>query len=65
MLTVVVRVLTVPHSTVIIPVRISWGAGVYVTAIASAVALALASVFGGRIDDLPTKRRREGDETLH
>lgn len=65
LLTVAVRVLTVPHSTAIIPVRVTFGAGIYVTAITSAIALALASIFGGRIDDLPTKRRREGDETLH
>lgn len=65
LLTVVVRVLTVPHGTAIMPVSLTWGIGVYVTGVASAVALGLAAVFGGRIDDLPTKQRRAGDETLH
>lgn len=65
LLTVVVRVLTVPHGSAIVPVRVTWGSGIYLTAIASIAALALAATFGGRIDDLPTRQKRSGDETLH
>lgn len=65
LLTVVVRMLHVPPSTLVTPVKISWGVGLYVTAAASVLALGLAAVFGGRLDDLPTKQKRAGDETLH
>jgi hypothetical protein len=67
LITVVVRVATVPHGTAIMPVSVTWGLGVYVTAAASVAGLALAYVFGGRIDDLATQHQhhRRGDETLH
>ncbi len=63
--TVVVRIAFTPASSPLRPVRFEWGWGLYATGIVALVGVALAFVFGGRIDDLPTRERRRGDETLH
>lgn len=67
LVTSVVRVLTEPKSSGLVLVKIEWGAGLYLSAAASLVALGLAWSFGGRIDVLETKNKdvRGADETLH
>jgi hypothetical protein len=47
------------------PVHIEWGWGIYAAGAASLAAVLAAFGFGGRLDDLPTKQPRRGDETLH
>ncbi len=66
LLTVVVRIAFPPSVNKLDPHILEWGIGMYVTAGLALVALGLSFVFGGRIDDLSTKKqRRAGDETLH
>jgi hypothetical protein len=46
-------------------VRVEWQWGLYATA-AIALAGVIAGIgFGGKLDDLPSRQRRRGDETLH
>jgi hypothetical protein len=63
--TVAVRLAFTPTPSVFRPVRFEWGYGLYGTGIVAAIALCAAFFFGGRIDDVPTKTPRRGDETLH
>lgn len=65
--TVGVRMAFKPAHNPIDPHIITWASGMYVTAALSIVAIGLAFVFGGRIDDLTTKQahHRSGAETLH
>jgi hypothetical protein len=63
--TVAVRIGFTPASSPLRPVRFEWGYGLYGSGVVAVIALAVAAFFGGRIDDLPTQRRRRGDETLH
>jgi hypothetical protein len=63
--TVALRVLFTPAGSLYRPVRFTWGYGLYATA-AIALGAAIAAIwFGGRLDDLPTRRGRDGDEVLH
>lgn len=63
--TVGMRVAFVPASSPLVPHRFVWAYGLYATAAVALVILASAARFGGRLDDIPTKERRDGTETLH
>jgi hypothetical protein len=63
--TVGVRLAIVPQSSALRPVRFAWGFGLYGSGLVAIAAMAMATRFGGRLDDVPTKQRRRGDETLH
>jgi hypothetical protein len=65
LLTVGMRMGVVPHSSSIRPVRFEWGWGMYASGLIAIAILAMAPFFGGRLDDIPTKQKRRGDETLH
>jgi hypothetical protein len=47
------------------PVHIEWQWGIYAAGAVALAAVLAAVGFGGRVDDLPTKQPRRGDETLH
>ncbi len=64
-LTVVVRVAFPPTGTALDPHRIQWGTGLWATGLISLAALFYALRFGGRLDDLSTRRARPSDVTLH
>lgn len=63
--TVALRLAFTPAGSPLRPVRFTWGYGLHATGIIAAAALLAAARFGGRLDDLPTRERRRGDETLH
>jgi hypothetical protein len=63
--TVAARLVLVPRAHPLVPLRYSWGTGLYVAGCLALLALAFAVRFGGAIDDLPTGKTRRGDETLH
>lgn len=63
--TVAVRLGFTPRSTAIRPAQWEWAWGLYATGGLAIAAMLAAISFGGRVDDLPTKQRRAGDETLH
>lgn len=65
LLTVTLRVLIEPTSPKLTPLRFSWGFGLYATFAVALFMLAVSLRFGGRLDDLPTRRRRDGTEVLH
>jgi hypothetical protein len=46
-------------------VRIEWQWGLYASAVIAAAGVGAAARFGGRLDDIPTKQERRGDEILH
>ena len=48
-----------------IPRRFAWGWGLKSAGVLALFALGYAWKFGGNLDDLTTKKPREGDETLH
>jgi hypothetical protein len=50
-----------PHMTV----RIEWAWGLYASGAVALGAVVAALGFGGKLDDLPTRSRRRGDEVLH
>ncbi len=54
-----------PHSSALRPVHIEWRWGIYAAGAAALAAVLAAFGFGGRLDDVPTKQIRKGDETLH
>lgn len=64
--TTVLARLTVPVADYkLVVLRYSWGWGMYVAGFLSVLALVLAWRFGGTLADMPTKKQRRGDETLH
>jgi hypothetical protein len=63
--TVGVRLGFEPASSSLRPVRLEWAWGLYATGALGLAAFVAALGFGGRIDDVPTKRPRPGGETLH
>lgn len=65
LLTVILRVSFTPASSPLKPVRFEWSWGLFATGAAALASLAVATRFGGRLDDLPTMQRRDGSETLH
>ncbi len=46
-------------------VRIDWAWGLYASGLVALCGVIAAIWFGGKVDDLPTKQKRRGDETLH
>ena len=65
LMTVVMRVAFVPASNPLAPLRFEWGFGLYASGVLALCILLAATRFGGKLDDIPTKQRREGGETLH
>ena len=65
LLTIALRVAFTPASSPLRPVRFTWGFGLHATAAIALVVIIASARFGGRLDDLPTRARRRGDETLH
>lgn len=63
--TVAVRLSFRPESTRLRPARFDWGFGLYASGAVAILTMLIASRFGGRVDDVPTQQRRQGDETLH
>ena len=63
--TVAMRLLFTPASSLLRPVRFTWGYGLYATGAIALLALIAAAFFGGKVDDLPTGQQRRGDEVLH
>lgn len=63
--TVAVRFGFTPTGSHLRPVQIEWAWGLYVTGLVALASLAAAIGFGGRLDDLPTRKERRGDEILH
>lgn len=63
--TVGIRLGFTPKSTTFRPAHYEWAWGLYAMA-GTAVATLIAAIgFGGKLDDLPTKQARLGNETLH
>lgn len=52
-------------STRLRPVRLEWAWGLYASGAIALAGVAAATRFGGRLDDIPTRERRRGDEVLH
>lgn len=46
-------------------VNIEWAWGIYASGAIALAALGSAVRFGGRLDDIPTQQKRQGDEVLH
>jgi len=64
--TTVLARLTVPVADYkLVVLRFTWGWGMYGAGFLAVLALALAWRFGGTLRDMPTKKQRRGDETLH
>ena len=63
--TAAVRLGFTPKASSLRPVHIEWMWGLYATAGIAGAALIAAIGFGGRLDDIPTKVQRDGNETLH
>ncbi len=54
-----------PRAAAFRPVHIEWQWGIYAAGAVAIVAVLAAFRFGGRLDDIPTREARRGDETLH
>ncbi|HZO16214.1 MAG TPA: hypothetical protein VFB62_23230 [Polyangiaceae bacterium] len=52
-----------PHP--LVPVRYSWGSGLYTAGALALIALFFAVRFGGSLEDMPSRQARRGNETLH
>ncbi|MSP24064.1 MAG: hypothetical protein EXR75_02645 [Myxococcales bacterium] len=64
--TVAFRLALVPRSVhPLVPLRFTWGWGLYAGGLLALTALVFAWRFGGRLDDLPSQEPRRGGETLH
>ena len=63
--TALVLLLRPPHGGHGVPLRFTFGEGVYATLALSAVALAVAVVFGGRGDDIRLRRGTSRGEVVH
>jgi hypothetical protein len=65
LVTVVMLLTHPPRSAALRPVHVEWGWGIYAAGAAAVASILAALGFGGRLDDIPTRKRRRGDETLH
>ncbi len=65
LMTVLTLLLRAPQSSAHRPVHFEWGWGLYASAVVALAAIGAALGFGGKLEDLPTKQPRRGDELLH
>ena len=65
LMTVVLRAAFVPASHPLVQLRFEWSYGLYASGVVALLTIAAATQFGGKLDDIPTRERREGHETLH
>jgi hypothetical protein len=65
LVTVGTRIAFPPEQHPLVPLRYSWGWGLYTSGFLALIALVLATRFGGSLADMPTRQRRQGDETIH
>jgi hypothetical protein len=63
--TVGIRLGFTPKPTALRPAHWEWAWGLYAMAGTAIAALIAAIGFGGKLDDLPTRQPRRGNETLH
>jgi hypothetical protein len=63
--TVLVLVLRPPHGSHGVPLRFTYGAGLFATAAVSLATVAAALLFGGRVDDIKVKRGTSKGQTVH
>jgi hypothetical protein len=63
--TVLVLVLRPPHGTHGVPLRFTYGPGLFATAALSLVAIAVGLVLGGRVDDIQIERGTSKGQTVH
>jgi hypothetical protein len=63
--TVLVLVLRPPHGSHGVPLRFTYGPGLYATAALSVVAIAIGLVLGGRVDDIEVNRGTSKGQMLH
>ncbi len=65
LLTVAVRLAVSPTPHPLIPIRYSWGWGMYAAGLLSLLALGMAFRFGGSLSEMETSKPRPRDEALH
>jgi hypothetical protein len=65
LVTVAILLLHPPASQPHLTVRIEWAWGLYASGAVALAAVAATLGFGGKLDDVPTKAPRRGDEILH
>jgi hypothetical protein len=65
LVTVVLLIARPPQSSHYRVVRIEWCWGLYSSGAVALAGVVAAFRFGGRLDDIPTQKRRRGDEVLH
>jgi hypothetical protein len=65
LMTVVTLLMRAPQSSAHRQVRFDWGWGLYASGAVALAAVLSALQFGGKIEDLPTREKRRGDEILH
>jgi hypothetical protein len=63
--TVLILVSRPPHGSHGVPLRFTYGAGLFATAALSLVAMAAGALFGGRVDDIRVKRGTSSGQTVH
>jgi hypothetical protein len=63
--TVLVLVLRPPHGSHGVPLRFTYGPGLFATAAISLAAIAVGVMFGGRVDDIQVKRGTSKGQTVH
>jgi len=63
--TALVLLLRPPHGSHGVPLRFSFGGGVYATLVLSVAALGVAVLFGGRADDIRLRRGTSRGEVVH
>ncbi len=63
--TVLVLVLRPPHGSHGVPLRFTYGPGLFATAVVSIAAMIVGVMFGGRVDDIAVKRGTSKGQTVH
>jgi hypothetical protein len=54
-----------PHGSHGVPLHFTFGAGLYATVVLSLVAVGVASVLGGRVDEIRLRRGTSHGQTVH
>lgn len=65
LLTVLARLAIQPTPHPLIPIRYTFGWGIYAAGFLGALALGLAFKFGGTLEDMPSRQQRPPNETVH